>query len=271
MIAPARVGRDGRLRLAFERRGGRTILARSGWTLPLQVMTPLDLDDPATVVSMLNPTGGLVGGDRLVVEVEVGPDSHACLTTPSATKIYRTSGPPAVQEVRVRMGPGALVEWIPDHAIPFAGSAFRQSIDVEMAPGARLILVDAFSVGRVARGEAWRFALLESALRVRDDVGWLIVDRFVLDGAARWGGLGHAEGAPYFATVVVIGPVDVNAFVRAIDDAGPAVAVGALARGGVLVRCLAGDAIELAGAVDRVWRVARSAMLGVDPPALRKG
>jgi urease accessory protein len=271
VIAPARVGRDGRLRLTFERRGGRTILTRSGWTLPLQVMAPLDLDDPASVVSMLNPTGGLVGGDHLVVDVEAGPDTHVCLTTPSATKIYRTSGPPAVQEVRVRVGPGALVEWIPDHSIPFAGSAFRQCIDVEMAPGARLILVDAFSAGRVARGEAWRFASLDSALRVRDDAGWLVVDRFVLDGDTGWGGVGHAEGAPYFATVVVIGPVDVSAFARAVDDAGGAVAVGALSRGGVLVRCLAGDAIELAAAADLVWRVARRAMLAVDPPALRKG
>ena len=271
MIAPARVGRDGRLRLRFERRGECTVLARSGWTLPLQVLAPLALDDPAAIVSVLNPTGGLVGGDRLVVDVEAGAQTHVCLTTPSATKIYRTSGPPAVQEVRVHVGPGALLEWVPDHAIPFAGSAFRQSIDVEMADGARLLLVDAFSAGRVARGEAWRFTRLESALRIRDAAGWRVIDRFVLDGDAAWSGLGRAEGAPYFATVVVIGPLGVNAFACAMHDAGHTVAVGELARGGVLVRCLARDAIELGAAVDLVWRVARRALVDRDPPALRKG
>jgi len=271
VIAPARVGRDGHLRLCFERRGERTVLARSGWTLPLQVLAPLALDDPAAVVSVLNPTGGLVGGDRLVVDVEAGARTHVCLTTPSATKIYRTSGPPAVQDARVRVGPGALVEWVPDHAIPFAGSAFRQSIDVEMADGARLILVDAFSAGRVARGEAWRFTRLESALRVRDAAGWLVVDRFALAGDPAWGSLGCAEKSPYFATVVVIASLDVSAFAAAIHDAAEGVAVGELGRGGVLVRCLAGDAIELAAALDLVWRVARRAMVDRDPPALRKG
>jgi urease accessory protein len=265
------VGRDGRLRLVFERRAGRTVLARSGSTLPLQVLAPLDLDDPATVVSVLNPTGGLVGGDRLVIEVDAGPGTHACLTTPSATKVYRTTGAPAVQEATLRVGAGATVEWVPDHTIPFAGSAFRQSIDVEMAEGARLILVDAFSAGRMARGEAWRFALLDSALRVRDARGWLLVDRFVLTGDAGWSGLGRAEGAGYFGTVVVIGDVGIDGFTRALAGTGNAVAVGELARGGVLVRCLAYDAIELTATLDAVWRAARRAVLGVDPPALRKG
>lgn len=235
------------------------------------MLAPLDLDDPATVVSVLNPTGGLVGGDRLVIDVEAGPGTHACLTTPSATKVYRTTGAPAVQNVVLRVGAGALMEWVPDHTIPFAGSAFRQSIQVEMAEGARLILVDAFAAGRVARGETWRFALLDSALRVRDALGWLLVDRIVLSGDARWSGLGRAEGAPYFATVVVIGDVGVEGFTRAVEGAGSAVAVGELARGGVLVRCLALDAIELAGTLHAVWRAARRSVLGVDPPALRKG
>jgi urease accessory protein len=270
LIAPARIGRDGRLRLVFERRGGRTVLTRSGWTLPLQILAPLDLDDPATIVSMLNTTGGLVGGVRLVVDVNAGADTHVCLTTPSATRIYRTTGAPAVQEVRLRVGAGALLEWLPDHAIPFAGSAFRQSIHVEMGRGARLVLVDAFSVGRVARGEAWRFATLDSALAVRDDAGWLLLDRFVIDGDRGWSGLGHTEGAPYFATAVIIGPIDTRALTDAVAQGPGGMAVGELARGGVLVRCLARNAIELADAVELVWRVARRSLVGIDPPALRK-
>ena len=70
--APDRVGKDGALALVFERRGGRTVLTRSRYTLPLQVMAPVDLDDPAAVVSVLNPTGGLVGGDRLTIDVAEG-------------------------------------------------------------------------------------------------------------------------------------------------------------------------------------------------------
>ena len=61
MITASRVGRDGRLALGFETRGGRTVLSRCRYTLPLQVMAPMALHDSAAVVSILNPTGGLVG------------------------------------------------------------------------------------------------------------------------------------------------------------------------------------------------------------------
>jgi urease accessory protein len=266
--APSRIGRDGYLRLRFERRGDRTVVARSGFTLPLQVMAPVGLDDPACVVSVLNPTGGLLGGDRLSIDVEAGPDAHACLITPSATKVYRAPGDPAVQEVRLRLAAGAIVEWVPDHTILFESSAFRQSIDVDVGEGARLILADAFAAGRVARGEAWRFRRLESALRIRDAKGWLLIDRFVLAGDASWSGLGRTEGAPYFATVAIVGDLDVDALAATLL---PGVATAPLPRRGALARCLAPDAPALIDAVRAVWNAARWALLGRAAPALRKG
>ncbi|MBI2215741.1 MAG: urease accessory protein UreD, partial [Candidatus Rokubacteria bacterium] len=178
-VALDRVGRDGRLDLVFERRQGRTVLVRCGYTLPLQVLGPVALDDSAAVVSMLNPTGGLVGGDRLAIDVTVGAGAHACLTTPSATKVYRTAGAPAEQHVALRVGRGALVEWVPDHTIPFSGASLRQAIDVELADTASLVLVDTWAAGRVARGEAWQFARLESTLSIRDPRGLVLHDRFV--------------------------------------------------------------------------------------------
>ena len=81
MIGARRIGRDGVLRLGFERRGAATVLAASRFTLPLQVLAPVALDDAACVVSLLNPTGGVVGGDRLTIDVEVGPDSGPVLDT----------------------------------------------------------------------------------------------------------------------------------------------------------------------------------------------
>ena len=275
-LSPPRVGRDGALALAFERRGPATVLARSRSTLPLQVLAPLALDDPAAVVSILNPTGGLVGGDRLAIEVTVGADAHACLTTPSATKVYRTADEPAVQEVTLRLHPGAVCEWVPDHTIPFPGAGLRQRIVVDAGPGARLILVDAFAAGRVGRGEAWTFRLLESALEVRDAAGFVLRDRFVLDGTGALdpAGLGITGGRPYFASLVVVAD-DVEAFRREVAAGFPAgaevvVAAGALPRRGALVRCLAPGAPALLDALDRLWAAARRHVLGLPPLALRK-
>src|SRR5262249_45452487 len=135
-----RVGRDGALALAFERRGPATVLSSGRSRLPLQILAPLAIPDPAAVVSVLNPTGGVLGGDRLDIEVELGAEAHACLTTPSATRIYRAAAEPAVQTVRLMLEEGAIAEWVPDHTIPYAGADFMQSIDVEVGPGATLVL-----------------------------------------------------------------------------------------------------------------------------------
>jgi urease accessory protein len=273
-VAAPRVGRDGALRLRFERRGARTALVGCGCTLPLQVLAPVALDDPSAVVSVLNPTGGLVGGDRLEMDIDVGPGAHACLTTPSATKVYRARDEAALQRVRVSVGAGATLEWVPDHTIPAAGAAFRQAIDVDLGPAARLILVDAFAAGRVARGEAWRFRHLESALAIHDHTGWLLHDRFVLSAGEAWSGLGFTEGAPYFATVVVIMDGEIDGFRAAagaaLASAGIVGGVAALPRQGAIVRCLAGDAPTLADGLDALWIAARATVLGLPPLALRK-
>jgi urease accessory protein len=271
-----RVGRDGALRLDFERRGAGTALARARSTLPLQVLAPVALDDPAAVVSILNPTGGLVGGDRLAIEVGVGPAAHACLTTPSATRVYRATAAPACQDVTLRLEAGAICEWMPDHTIPFAGSALRQRIAVEAGDGARLILVDAFAAGRVGRGEAWAFRSLDSAITLRDARGPFLHDRFVLEGAGPLDPrqLGAAEHRPYFASLVVVAD-GVEEFRRAVAARFPAggdvaAAAGSLPRRGALVRCLAPSAPALLDAIDAMWAMARLQVLGLPPLALRK-
>jgi urease accessory protein len=272
----ARVGRDGRLTLRFERRGARTVLTRCRSALPLQVLVPVALPDVAAVVSVLNPTGGLVGGDRLAIEVSVGAGAHACLTTPAATKVYRTTGAAAEQDVWLSVERDAVLEWVPDHTIPFAGSVLRQQVHAEVADGARLILLDAFAAGRVARGEAWRFRRLESALGVRDRQGWLVHDRFVLRGGPRWDGVGFAEGNPYFATVVVIaeggGLEAFRSEVVAIGAgrANARVGVGLLPRRGAIVRLLAPSAPALIETLDSLWTTARCTILGLPRLGLRK-
>ena len=269
---PARVGRDGALALAFERRGPATVLSACRSALPLQVLAPVALDDRAAVVSMLNPTGGVLGGDRLAVDVDVGADAHACLTTPSATRVYRSAGEPAIQTVHVRMAPGAVCEWVPDHTIPSPGAVFRQSMTFEVPEGATLIAIDAWAAGRVARGEAWSFARLDGTLTARDAAGLLVHDRFVLEGGADWSALGFADCRPYFATVVVIGDRPLDGFLAGLRPLADAAAGAArLPRRGALVRCLAHSAPALTAALEHVWALARCTLLDLPPLALRKG
>jgi len=116
--------------------------------------------------------------------------------------------------------------------------------------------------------------VLDTALRVRDAKGWLLLDRLRLapGEGPPLDGLGLTDGAPYVATAVVIAEEPLDAFARAVG-AGTAtarLAVARLPRRGALVRCLAADAPSLGWAVTHVWATARATVLGLPPLDLRK-
>jgi len=136
------------------------VLTGRRFTLPLQALEPMDLaGDGSATLLLLNPTGGVLGGDRLETEVSLGPGSRVCLSTPSATRVYRSPEHPAVQRVSITLGAGARLEWVPDHLIPSPGARLRQATEVTMAPDATLLYLDSWATGRPARGEAWGFDL----------------------------------------------------------------------------------------------------------------
>jgi urease accessory protein len=247
--------------------------------LPLQALEPVDLDGSGVAtLFLLNPTGGVLGGDDLDTAVEIGPGAHVCLSTPSATRVYRSSGAPSTVRTTVRVGKGARLEYVPDHLILSPGARLAQRLDVELARGASAIVSDAWAVGRVARGEAWRFDLLESGIVARDPEGLLFKDRLVLEGTASWGGLGGTEGMAYVATVVCLAPAHpaLGDLERAIAGSltaptGEATAgVTALARGGVVARILAATAPAMQSLVARAWAACRAELWALPPQLLRK-
>ncbi len=277
--SPPRTGRDGFLGLAFERRADRTVLTGRRFTLPLQALEPVDLDGTgAATLLVLNPTGGVLGGDHLETRVELGPGSHVCLSTPSATRVYRSTGAASVQRVVFRVGEGARLEYMPDHVIPSPGARLVQSVEVDLAPGASAVLCDAWAVGRAARGEAWLFDLLDSSIIVRDSEGLLFKDRLILRGVEGWGGLGAAEGMAYVATVACLSPMHArlddlaSSLSTLLDGSGLEARAGVtmLARGGVVVRLLARSAPALQRAIDLTWTGCRSGLWSLGPLALRR-
>ncbi|HKO31555.1 MAG TPA: urease accessory protein UreD, partial [Nitrospiraceae bacterium] len=150
------VGRRGALSYEFEQQGSRTILTRSSCSSPWHHFPPSYLDDSGCAYTWLvNPSGGLVGGDYVSVEAQLHTGTHVLMTSPSANRVYRSLSEPAVQEVRISVGPDARLEWMPELTIPFAGSRFRQSIHVDLSPRATVVLWDAIASGRVAMRERW--------------------------------------------------------------------------------------------------------------------
>jgi len=275
---PDRVGKDGRLSLAFERRGAATVLTERRFTLPLQALEPIPVDGGTLCLMLLNPTGGILGGDRLKTEITLGPGAHVCLTTPSATKVYRSLGPPALQDTSITLGEGAVLEYLPDHVIPYPGSILHQSLTVEMGQGSRAILADAIAVGRLCRGERWGFSEVVSRITVAAQGQPRFLDRIKL-GSSKWlpEGLGGMEGFGYVATFGLFAESVSNweKILHALEEQLrelPSIAAGVspLARGGCLVRLLAASAHDLSKALLALWALSRELLLGLPPLDLRK-
>jgi urease accessory protein len=181
---------------------GRSVVREARARSPLQLLNPKNFGHAAWVyVSSLG--GGLVGRDEVALEARVQVGSTLFLSSQSSTKVYRGARSSFSLTAQVETA-ATMVAW-PEPVACFAGSALRQLQRFELAQGSSLLLVDAYTCGRAARGERWAFDRLES--RVRVDVAgrpWLR-EGLLLEGAH--GALGaRLRGVDAFGTVVVVGP-----------------------------------------------------------------
>lgn len=200
------VGRVGELVLRYERRDQATVLTHSRCTTPWHQSPPIRLDDSGSVYQpLLNPSGGLVGGDRLSLDAQLGPDTHVIVSTPSANRVYRSLSETSVQLIDLSVGERAVLEWVPDLAIPFAGARYRQAIHVRLEPGATLLLWDALACGRIARGERWAFARLENEIRIAMADSRSLVERYDLNGSRGPHRTGLARTWDYVASFYLVG------------------------------------------------------------------
>ena len=246
-------------------------------TPPLQAMAPITLADGSAYAMLLNNGGGMVGGDRLRVEAELGADAAARITTASAGKVYRTIGPAASHETAIRLAPGARLDYLPDHLIPHAGAALVQRLTVAMEPGSRAILYAALAAGRIARGERFAFRRVEDLLEVRYAGRPILMSRAVLEPALRrLDGFGVMANFNYVASLVVAGEParDWHSVARrlaaVVEAAGAAGGASPLAVTGCIVRWMASGAEELRRNLAVFYAAAAQAAFDESPPALRK-
>lgn len=154
-------------------------------------------------VQITNPSGGTLGGDHLEAEVDLAPRSSATVLTQAANKVYR--GEEAFQATVLRVGEGAFLEYLPHHLIPYAGSSYRQETTFHLGRDATLLAWDAFSAGRIARGERFAFDRLRArTLILRDRVPE------VMDGLDLGGGEERFGGYSYTAAVYVLAARDLT-------------------------------------------------------------
>jgi urease accessory protein len=149
---------NGHLELRCENRAdGTPIIAQQSFRAPIH-LSKSHIDQGHLVQSIVNPTAGFFDGDKLESDIEVAAGAKLVLSTPSASRVYRTrSGKAAVSDQQFRVGENASLEWIPEPFIPHAGARYSQRTQIHLHPTASLLFFDWIAPGRVAMGEIFAY------------------------------------------------------------------------------------------------------------------
>ena len=170
---------------------------------PLRVLASLYPEAPAVCHNVLvHPPGGLVGGDVLDIAVTLAPGAHALITTPGATRFYRSTGAPATQRLHASLAEGARLEWLPLETIAYSGCIAENLMRFDLAPGAEMMGWDVLALGLPASEQAFERGRYTQCIEL--PTRWLergvvaAADAHLLDSPLGWAGQ-RVMGTLWFA------------------------------------------------------------------------
>ena len=237
---------------------------------PLRVQKHLYAEGPEVCQHIIvHPPGGIAGGDQLNINVHVGPDAWAQLTSPGAAKWYRAAGP-AYQSVELNVAAGATLEWLPQETIVFSAAQAELSTRIELEGDARLFYWDMVALGRLASGERFERGHFQSHLDIRRDgqLLWHERQRIVGNDGLLDSPIG-LDGNPVFATLLVTGDISAELLDTCRNLPNPVRGDLTQLPGLLVARCLASEALEARGWLIDLWRLLRPALLGREALAPR--
>lgn len=198
-----RSGWHGQLDLVFESRSAQTVLTHAQHLGPLRVQRPFREPNGGCQVYVLNPPGGLVGGDDLCIDARLAQGARALLTNPGATKFYRSAGAAATQRQVFTLAAGSHLEWLPQETIVYDGARAEQATRVELTRGASFFGWEVTCLGRPASGDLFpRGSLRQTWDLVHDGkLIWSERTRIEADAPIRHALWGLAS-RPVFATLI---------------------------------------------------------------------
>jgi urease accessory protein len=118
---------------------------------------------------LINTGGGMAGGDRMSLEVELAAGARAVATTQAAEKVYRSEVADAEVTIALRLGCASRLDWLPQEQIIFDGARFRRTLAVDMAADATLTLCESVVFGRMAKGETLEEGAYRDRWRIHRD------------------------------------------------------------------------------------------------------
>lgn len=239
---------------------------------PLRVQKALYPEGPrACHVILVHPPGGVVGGDQLRIALEQGAGTQVLATTPGAAKWYRANGRISGQQVKLQVGAGAVLEWLPQETIFYEDADVHLEHEVELGEGACYIGMEVLCFGRRAAGERFARGRVRQRTRIRAAGRTIWWEQGVLHGGAPGDDGAHYSalhsplglaGHPVCATLLAVGkpaPATLLAELRALD---PGLVFSQVKN--VLVARWLGDEAEAARAcLLRAWTLLRPHLVGM--------
>jgi urease accessory protein len=122
------------LQLDYRLEAARTV-ARHQHEGPLRLLQSLYPEGDAICHNVLvHPPGGLVGGDTIDIDITAEGRAHGLITTPGATRFYRSSGSHAIQRTHIRLRDQSRLEWLPMEAIAYNDCLAENHLTLELGP-----------------------------------------------------------------------------------------------------------------------------------------
>jgi len=259
-------GWQARLRLGYTLRNGTTILAENSHQGPLRVQQPLYPEGGVCHTCILHPPGGVVGGDRLEVRLAVEEGAHALITTPGATKFYRSGGRPACQGQYLDVQAGTM-EWFPQDNIIFPGAEAEITTEVRLTGAASFIGWEVLCLGLPTRNERFTHGRIASRIGIYRDNRPLFIERLTVSGPEDLASPAGLRSMPVTGTMLATGVRE--EYLATVDqllsvDNQPLTAM-TLMDDLLVVRYLGCSTFEAREIFQRVWMRLRPLLLGCDP------
>ncbi len=271
-LAVGSSGKNAVADLTFTKFGDKTYLTDIYNEVPAKILRELYYDPylpGLPYILFMNPTGGIVQGDRYFYKIQLKEGAEAFITDTMATKIYKMDLNYASKQVEVYLGKNSRLEFLPRETMAFIDSRWHQRVVFHVSEGAKMLYCEIFCPGRVERGEFWDFEVYSSKVMIEKDKKLLLnesttftrQDKEILD--VIFGNYKFYLKAYWYSD----NAVNAKKLIDFQTIYGGATEM--VDNKGLIIKALANDLNDLKKLQLNIWKIFRKSETGMDVPELR--
>ena len=137
--------------MTFTKFGDKTYLTDIYNEVPAKILRELYYDPylpGLPYILFMNPTGGIVQGDRYFYKIQLKEGAEAFITDTMATKVYKMDLNYASKQVDVYLGKNSRLEFLPRETMVFVDSRWHQRVTFHVSDGSKFLYCEIFCPGQ---------------------------------------------------------------------------------------------------------------------------